>query len=175
MKIYRLENGKYLGVSYFTNVQNLKWLKENILSVFEDKSPVLICPRLIVDPFQIIVAANNAYLSHENGSMITKALATEILFNLSSTKNINKALNDMGANIEDNDMIVALVSTFSNVPEMEIFHKKCIEGCETNLSEYAKNIDENFIKSYYGINEKESNNSNLLDSIVTRIACKPLI
>jgi len=174
MKTYRLENGKYLGVSYFTDVQNLKLIKENILSVFKDNSPVLICPRLIVDPFQIVVATNNAYLAYENKSMITKSLATEILFNLSSTKNINQSLKDMGANTEDKDMIVALVSTFSNVPEMEIFHKKCIVGHEADLSEYEKNIDEKFIKSYYKINEIESVNSNLLDSIVTRIACKPI-
>jgi len=174
MKIYRLENGKYLGVSYFKNVTNLKWLKENILSVFGDKSPVLICPRFIVDPFQIVVAANNAYLSHKNASMITKSLATEILFNLSSTKSIKQSLKDMGANTQDNDMIVALVSKFSNVPEMEIFNNKCIKGDEDDFSEYAKNIDENSIKSYYGINEIESNNSSLLDSVVTRIACKSL-
>lgn len=175
MKTYRLENEKYLGISYFTNVKNIKSLKENLCSIFKDKSPVLICSKLIVDPFQIVVAANNAYLSYENSSMKTKSVATEILFNLSSSKNINQSLKETSANDEDEDMIVALVSKFSNVPEMKIFHEKCIVGFEADILEYIKTVDETYIKSYYGIQQIESNNSSLLDSIVTRIACKNLI
>lgn len=174
MKTYRLENGKYLGVAYFTNVKNIKSLKENMFLIFKDKSPVLICSKLIVDPFQIVVAANNAYLACENSSMKTKTVATEILFYLSSSKKISQSLQDMSANDQDEDMIVALVSKFSNVPEMKIFHEKCITGFEADLSEHTKNIDENYIKSYYGIKQIESDNTNLLDSIVTRIACRIL-
>lgn len=175
MKTFHLENGMYLGVSYFTNVKNIQLLKENMLSVFKDKSPVLIKKKFIVDPFQIVVATNNAYLSNKNSSMKTKSLATEILYNLSSSNKISESLNDIGANDQDNDMIVALVSTFPNVPEMKIFHDICIEGNETDLLKHTENIDDNFIKSYYRINQKESNTSTLLDSIVTRIACKTVI
>lgn len=175
METFNLQNGMYLGVSYFTNVKNIKLLKENVLSVFKDKSPVLIKKNFIVDPFQIVVATNNAYLSNKNSSMKTKSLATEILYNLSSSSKISESLNDIGANDQDEDMIVALVSTFPNVPEMKIFHEICIEGNETELSKHTENIDENFIKSYYGINKIESNTSTLLDSIVSRIACKSII
>jgi len=174
MKAYCLQNGKYLGVSYFTNIKNIKWLKDNMSSIFKDKSPVLISRRLIVDPFQIVVAVNNAYLSSENSCMKTKSLANEILFNLSSSKNITQSLKDTSANDQDDDMIVVIISKFSNVPEMKIFQEKCITGCETDISEIAENIDENYIKSYYKISQIESGNSSLLDSIVTRIACKPL-
>lgn len=175
MKIYRLENGRYLGISYFTEVKNVQWLKNNIFPIFKDKSPVLICRKLIVDPFQIVVAVNNAYLSSENSSMITKSLATEILFNLSATKNISQSLSQTSVNDQDNELIVAIVSKFPNVPEMNIFQEKCIEGNEADVSKVAENIDENFIKSYYGISKVESENSSLLDSIVTRIACKTLM
>lgn len=174
MKAYCLQNGKYLGLSYFTNIKNIKWLKDNMSSIFKDKSPVLISRRLIVDPFQIVIAVNNAYLSSENSCMKTKSLATEILFNLSSSKNITQSLKDTSANDQDDDMIVVIISKFSNVPEMKIFQEKCITGCETDISEIAENIDENYIKSYYRISQIESANSSLLDSIVTRIACKSL-
>lgn len=174
MKTYRLENGKYLGISYFTNVKNIKWLKENMNSIYKDKSPVLISRALIVDPFQILVAVNNALLSSENSSMITKSLTTEILFNLSSTKNITQSLMDVGANDQDEDMIVAIISKFFNIPEMKIFHEKCITGQKADISELNKNIDKNYIKLYYKIKQIENNNSNLLDSVITRIACKAL-
>ncbi|VVC43884.1 CGI121/TPRKB [Cinara cedri] len=175
MKTYRLENGKYLGISYFKDVKNIKWLKEKMNSIYKDKSPVLICRSLIVDPFQIVVAVNNALLSFENSSMITKSLATEILFNLSSTKNITQSLKDVGANDQDEDMIVAIISKFSNIPEMKIFHEKCIIGDKANFSEFAEKIDENVIKSYYRIKQIENDNSSLLDSVITRIACKVVI
>lgn len=142
--------------------------------IFKDKSPVLISRRLIVDPFQIVVAVNNAYLSCENSCMKTKSLANEILFNLSSSKNITQSLKEISANDQDNDMIVAIISKFSNVPEMKIFQEKCITGCETDISDIAENIDEDYIKSYYKISQIENGNSSLLDSIVTRIACKAL-
>lgn len=172
MKSYRLENGKYLGVSYFTNVKNIAWLKKNISSVFKEKSPVLICRKLIVHPFQIVVAANSAYLSNENSSMITKSLATEILFYLSASKNISKSLMDMSVKDEDDEMIIAIVSKFVEVPEMKIFYTECVQGDEVDVSKLTEDIDIPTIQSYYGINHIESETSSLLDSIVTRIACK---
>lgn len=175
MKTYRLENGKYLGVSYFTNVKNIKWLIENVSMIFKERSPVLINHKLIVDPFQIVVAANNALSSSENDTMLTKCLATEILHNLSSSKKIAQSLRDVSAKVQDEKMVVAIVSKFENVPEMDIFHEKCIKGCKANLSELIQCIDNDYIKSYYGINQIEIENSSILDSIVTRIACKPLI
>lgn len=175
MKTYRLENEKYLGISYFTNVENIQSLKENVASIFNDKSPILIRSCLIVDPFQIVVAVNNAFLASENNSMKTRSLATEVLFNLSSTNKISKSLADMGANDNDNEMIVALVSKFPNVPEMNIFHEKCIKGCETDLSQHSVNINEDLIKTYYKISQIESETSSILDSIVTRIACKSIL
>lgn len=175
MKTYRLENGKYLGISYFTNVKNIKWLKENVFSILKEKSPVLINYKLIVDPFQILVATNNAYMSYENKSMKTKTLATEIVYYLSSSNKIDQSLKDISANDHDENMIVAIVSKFENVPEMDIFHEKCVTGCKADLSELLDTIDKNYIKSYYKINQIESENSSLLDSIVTRIACKTLM
>lgn len=176
MKTYRLENGKYLGISYFTNIENIKLLKENMISVFNDKSPVLINHRVVVDPFQILVATNNAYSSIENLSMKTKCLATEILFNLSSTKSIKQSLEDVGAKNEDKSAIVAITSKFPNIPEMKIFHDECVKESKVlDVSVITENIDEHYIKSYYGISDAEFENSSLLDSIVTRIACKHLI
>lgn len=173
MKTYRLENGMFLGISYFTNVKNIKLLKKNMISIFKDKSPVLINAKLIVDPFQIVVAANNAYLASEN-NMKTNSYATEILYNLSSSNKISKSLKDVSANDNDDKMVVAIVSKFNNVPEMKIFHEKCIIGCENDFSELTETNDEDFIKSYYKISELESENSSLLGSIVSRIACKQL-
>lgn len=175
MKTYTLENGKYIGISYFTNVENIKWLKKNMACLFKDKSPILIRSRLIVDPFQIVVAVNNAFLASENSLMKTRSLVTEVLYNLSSTNKISKSLMETSPNDEDDEMMIALVSKFSNVPEMKIFQEKCIKGNETDLSQHSENIDENLIKSYYKIGESESEISSLLDSIVTRIACKSIL
>ncbi|XP_050541339.1 EKC/KEOPS complex subunit TPRKB-like [Daktulosphaira vitifoliae] len=175
MIIYSLENGMYLGISYFQHVKNVKWLKNNISKYFKNRSPVLIRRSLIVDPFQIVVAVNNACLTYDNCNMVTKTLATEILFNLSSTKNISQSLNDCSAANEDDEFIIAIVSELNDVAEMKIFSEKCLDGQEINSSNITKNVNTNFVQSYYNINEEEIKNCNLLDSIISRIACKYII
>lgn len=145
------------------------------MSIFDIKSPILIKRKLIIDPFQIVVAANNAVMCSQHNTMKTKCLATEILFNLSMSKKISQALNETSAQDDDDDMIVAIISKFPYVPEMKIFYEKCITGCEDDLSKLTEINDETFIKSFYKIGEVESECSSLLDSIVTRIACKVLV
>lgn len=107
--------------------------------------------------------------------MKTKCLATEILFNLSLSKKISQALIETSANDDHDDMIVAIISKFPNVPEMKIFYEKCITGCEDDLSKLSEINDKTFIKTFYKIGEVENECSSLLDSIVTRIACKVLV
>lgn len=146
-----------------------------MLEIFKDKSPVLINRKLIIDPFQIVVAVNNAVMCNQHNTMKTKCMATEILYNLSLSKKISQSLKEAGANDDDDDMIVAIVSKFSNVPEMKIFYDKCITGSEDDFSKLTEINNETFIKSFYKIGEVESECSSLLDSIVTRIACKVLV
>ncbi|XP_073976537.1 EKC/KEOPS complex subunit TPRKB-like [Rhodnius prolixus] len=154
----------------FRNVKNTKSLLDIILSSKSESEYALIRVKYICDPFQIAIAGGKSLLAKQNSRMVTKNVYTELLFNLSTTKNITKSLKTFGVEKDDTDLILA---HFGN----EISLKKVvalIDGEQVEWTELSQinNLDE--INRCYNINKQEMSVTNLLDSVVTRIAIKNL-
>ncbi|XP_057668234.1 EKC/KEOPS complex subunit Tprkb-like [Diorhabda carinulata] len=133
-----------LTIKLFKHVTNTRQLKESLKN--GQLKCCIIKPELIFDPFQIIVAVNKAVLAKK---LTTKTIYTEILFNLSITKNILKSLQTFGIDEKDVTVLVVTLDEDRNIYQQ-------IEGVEIPLDDLKKYTDINLIKKTYKISENES-------------------
>lgn len=152
-------------IKLYNNVKNTKELKEKLIS--QEMKCCLIRCCLILDPFQVVVAANKALTAE---SRTTKSIYTEILFNLSISKNISKSLNTFG--IQESDKCF-LAIYFKEEDGQQLNSE--IEGEEVPICELKYFNDIASIKKYYKINDLEEKMIPLVDSIVSRIATKDFL
>lgn len=130
----------------------------------------LLKPNLIVDAFQVVVAANKALTAEK---LRTKSEYTEILFNLSVSKNITQSLQTFG--IEDsNDEILVVVLKKVDVEDVNDAFGE-VQGEEVNLEELGKFCDVKAVRKVYKVSDEEYKEVAILDSVVSRIAAKDCV
>ncbi|KAF5302565.1 hypothetical protein FQR65_LT00937 [Abscondita terminalis] len=123
-------------------------------------------PNLIVDPFQIVVAANKAVVADK---LTTKTVYTETLFNLAISKNITQSLQKFGIEDGEKELIVAVIdkddaeSTLENVCSQ-------IDGEEIDMNQLNELTSISDVQKTYKLSDHECIEANLLNSIVTKIA-----
>lgn len=164
------ETGKFVSLYLFINVVNTNEIRKKVMSG-ELKCCVLKAG-LIVDPFQVIVAANKAVVNEKFGKLTTRSIFAEILFNLSLSKNITQSLTKFGIDDKEMNVIVAVVHEVNDAEELSKDVIAAVKGERIPVSRLKEFTDISAVRKTYKIDESELKVSTIVDSVVSRINTK---
>ncbi|XP_071961341.1 EKC/KEOPS complex subunit TPRKB-like [Antedon mediterranea] len=157
-----------VSLALFGNVENAEEVKKHIGSGNIDAA--ILSPDLVADPFQVLVATNKAIYNQKNGKLKTRSVNSEILYNISPSKNIGESFKLFSFQNDAKYLLVVLLDDKEN--EKLGILKTRIVGDLISLENLANISDTDRIKKIYKIQEEELQCSSLVDSIVSRIATK---
>lgn len=162
--------GRIVTQMLFKDVKNAAELRK---SAVEGKiNGALINPTMLVDPFQVLVAANKAVHLQTIGKMKTRSLYSEIIFNLSPTNNISEAFKRFGISDGDESVMVVVVH---QKDELLSDVASRVDGRQVPAEEVSSLSDSAKIKKLYKVTPQEEKCGSLFDAVVCRMATKDVM
>lgn len=153
----------------FKDVKNAAELRQN--AVAGKISAALIKPTMVVNSFQVLVAANKAVNLQKTGKMKTRSLYSEIIFSLSPTNNISEAFKRFGISDGDDSVLVVLVHS-EDESQLLSDIKTMVNGQQIPVEDISLLTDQEKIKKLYKVTPQEEKYGTLLDAVVCRMAVK---
>ncbi|KAL3675685.1 hypothetical protein R1sor_025633 [Riccia sorocarpa] len=161
--------GHTLHLFLFRDVQNSKELLNLLQTGTLQPELAFLNALMVPDTFPILAAAHKSLLSHSRGSLTTRNLHSELIFNYSGSKHITESLKRCG--ISDSSSYI-LVARFDASPEDVAAVRALVGGVELDLSELPKRADRAAVLKHYKISSVELDISSLEDAIICRIAAR---
>ncbi|XP_035529739.1 EKC/KEOPS complex subunit TPRKB [Morone saxatilis] len=156
----------------FKEVKNAAELRQS--AVAGKINGALINPTMLVDPFQVLVAANKAVNLQKSGKMKTRSLYSEIIFNLSPTNNISEAFKRFGISDGDDSVLVVLVHSEEESQFLSDITAR-VKGRQIPVEDVSSLSDQAKIKKLYKVTPQEEKCGTLLDAVVCRMGTKDVM
>ncbi|KAI6701312.1 hypothetical protein NL676_015636 [Syzygium grande] len=132
MKAFDISNGDTLSVALFADVANSKELLDSMQAGTLEPEVALLNALLIPDIFPVLAAAHKTLLSNSRGSLTTRTLHSELVYNYSGSKHITESLKRCG--ISDSSTYVLAARFNASLDEMKAI-AALISGKEIELEE----------------------------------------
>lgn len=162
--------GRTLQLGYFINVKNSESIRKAMMNGGFDAA--LMNARLVVDLFAIEIAAARTLLCEKNKSLTTTSIHSELVYNLSGSRNVTESFRRFGISDASDSLVVGVFD--ATMQDFEAL-TATIEAEQVSmdlLGEHLTSEDEKKLKKYYKIQPEEMAISDLSQAIVTRIAIK---
>ena len=129
--------------------------------------------RMIVDIFPIQAAAIRSLLSEQQNNLTTKTLHSELVYNVSGSRNVTEAYRRFGIADESDKILIAVFDDDSSGTKMDSICRR-IDGEHQQLVGLPQKEagDLQRIRKYFKIQPSEEKNTSLVEAVVTRIAIK---
>ncbi|KAF9546229.1 hypothetical protein EC957_009968 [Mortierella hygrophila] len=159
-----------IHMACFTAVKNAPDLKEKLQNQDKSLTFAMVESNLIMDVFQLLVAATKAAHDNKTGKLATQTVSSEIIYNLSPSKNIAESLKRFGIK-EDTTSLIA-VKIGGNPDEIMEEMSRTVSGNLVSFSKLDQERDMTKLRQYYKIDPKVTEDKEILNWIIGAIAMK---
>ncbi|KAG0246254.1 kinase binding protein CGI-121-domain-containing protein [Mortierella sp. GBAus27b] len=176
METYQLEAVPGVGdvhVACFTDVKNAAVLKERFQAQDKTMTFAMVESNLVMDVFQLLLASTKAAKDNESGKLSTQSLSSEIVYNLSPSKNIAESFKRFG--IKEQTTSLVAVKIGGQPDEVQEEMSNMIEGNITSFSKLDQEKDITRLRQFYKIDPKVTDDTAILNWIIGSMAMKHIM